>query len=40
VFAVYLWHVIYGVNLGMMYNPLPLDDPAFRVDLPQPRTTS
>jgi hypothetical protein len=27
VFAIYLWHVVYGVNLGTMYNPLPLDDP-------------
>ena len=35
VFAIYLWHFIFGVNLGMMYNPLPLDDPAFKVDLSQ-----
>jgi hypothetical protein len=27
VFAIYLWHLIFGVNLGTMYNPLPLDDP-------------
>ncbi len=27
VFAIYLWHVLYGVNLGTMYNPLALDDP-------------
>ena len=27
VFAIYLWHVVFGVNLGTMYNPLPLDDP-------------
>lgn len=26
VFAIYLWHLVYGVNLGIMYNPLPLDD--------------
>ena len=30
VFAIYLWHFIFGVNLGMMYNPLPLDDPSFQ----------
>jgi hypothetical protein len=29
VFAIYLWHLIFGVNLGMMYNPLPTDDPTF-----------
>lgn len=28
-FAIYLWHLIFGVNLGMMYNPLPLSDPEF-----------
>lgn len=27
VFAVYLWHVVFGVNLGMMYNPMPVDAP-------------
>jgi hypothetical protein len=29
VFTIYLWHVIYGVNFGKMYNPLPIDDPEF-----------
>ena len=29
VFTIYLWHVIYGVNCGKMYNPLPIDDPEF-----------
>jgi hypothetical protein len=24
VFAIYLWHVAFGVNLGMMYNPILL----------------
>jgi hypothetical protein len=28
VFAVYLWHLLYGVNLGVFYDPLPLNDPA------------
>ena len=28
VFAVYLWHLLYGANLGVMYDPLPLNDPA------------
>jgi hypothetical protein len=27
VFAIYLWHVIFGFNLGALYNPLALDDP-------------
>jgi hypothetical protein len=27
VFAIYLWHVAFGVNLGLFYNPLPDDDP-------------
>lgn len=27
VFAVYLWHVVFGVNLGMMYNPMPVTAP-------------
>ncbi len=29
-FAIYLWHGLYGVNLGAIYNPLPLDDPALK----------
>jgi hypothetical protein len=24
VFGIYLWHVIYGLNLGALYNPLPV----------------
>lgn len=24
--AIYLWHIAYGVNLGMMYNPLDVRD--------------
>ena len=28
VFAIYLWHLVFGVNLGMMYNPLPVTDPS------------
>lgn len=28
-FAVYLWHVAFGVNLGMMYNPMSPKDPEF-----------
>jgi hypothetical protein len=24
VFGIYLWHFVYGVNLGLMYNPLPV----------------
>jgi len=28
VFAIYAWHLLYGVNLGALYNPLALDDPA------------
>jgi len=28
VFAIYLWHLVFGVNLGMLYNPLKADDPA------------
>jgi Mn2+/Fe2+ NRAMP family transporter len=27
IFAIYLWHLIYGANLGAFYNPLPADDP-------------
>jgi hypothetical protein len=27
VLAIYAWHLLYGVNLGTLYNPLPLDDP-------------
>ncbi|HUZ20724.1 MAG TPA: hypothetical protein VMU75_09175 [Acidimicrobiales bacterium] len=30
VFAIYLWHLGFGVNLGMMYNPLPVDHPDVR----------
>jgi hypothetical protein len=26
-FAIYLWHLVFGVNLGMLYNPLKADDP-------------
>jgi hypothetical protein len=22
-FGIYLWHIIYGLNLGLIYNPLP-----------------
>jgi len=28
VFAIYLWHLGFGVNLGLFYNPLAKDDPA------------
>jgi len=28
VFAIYLWHLAFGVNLGLLYNPLRADDPA------------
>lgn len=28
VFAIYVWHLLYGVNLGLFYDPLPLNDPA------------
>lgn len=28
VFAIYLWHVIYAVNLGLMYNPLSVKEMA------------
>lgn len=27
VFAIYLWHIVFGVNLGLMYNPVAPDDP-------------
>jgi hypothetical protein len=27
VFAIYVWHVVYAVNLGLTYNPLPADSP-------------
>jgi hypothetical protein len=27
VFAIYLWHLVFGSQLGALYNPLPLDDP-------------
>jgi len=30
VVAIYLWHLLYGVNLGAIYNPLALDDPLLR----------
>jgi hypothetical protein len=30
VFAIYLWHLLYGVNLGAIYNPLALDDPLLK----------
>lgn len=30
VFAIYIWHLVFGVNLGMLYNPLPADDEALR----------
>jgi hypothetical protein len=26
VFGIYLWHVIWAVNLGLLYNPLPADE--------------
>jgi hypothetical protein len=29
-FGIYLWHIVFGVNLGLAYNPLPADDPAVR----------
>ncbi len=25
IFGIYLWHFIYGVNLGLIYNPLPVE---------------
>jgi hypothetical protein len=25
VFGIYLWHLIYGLNLGAFYSPLPAD---------------
>jgi hypothetical protein len=25
--AVFLWHVVYGLHLGAVYNPLPRDEP-------------
>jgi hypothetical protein len=25
VFGIYLWHIIWGVNLGLIYNPRPAD---------------
>lgn len=28
VFAIYLWHLAFGVNLGMLYSPLAADDKA------------
>jgi len=31
IFAIYLWHLIFGVNLGAVYNPLPADDALLRV---------
>jgi hypothetical protein len=30
VFAIYVWHLVFGVNLGLMYNPLPVDHPDVR----------
>jgi hypothetical protein len=27
VFGIYLWHIVYGVNLGLIYNPLPAATP-------------
>ena len=30
VFAIYLWHLAFGVNLGLFYNPLRTDDPALK----------
>lgn len=27
-FAVYLWHLVFGVTLGLLYSPLKADDPA------------
>ncbi len=26
--AVYLWHIVYGFNLGAFYQPLPTASPA------------
>jgi hypothetical protein len=23
--GIYLWHIIYGLNLGLIYNPLPAE---------------
>jgi hypothetical protein len=28
VFAVYVWHLVFGVNLGLLYSPLSADDKA------------
>jgi hypothetical protein len=30
IFAIYLWHLIFGLNLGAVYNPLPADDALLR----------
>jgi hypothetical protein len=27
-FGIYLWHIVFGVNLGLMYNPFAANDPA------------
>jgi len=27
-FAIYIWHLVFGVNLGLLYNPLPADHSA------------
>jgi hypothetical protein len=29
-FAIYLWHVVFGVNLGLLYDPYAADDPVLR----------
>jgi hypothetical protein len=26
VFGIYLWHFVWGVNLGLIYNPLPANE--------------
>jgi len=28
VVAIYAWHLVFGVNLGLLYSPLQADDPA------------
>lgn len=28
--AIYVWHLAFGVNLGLMYNPMAPDDPSMR----------
>ena len=26
IFGIYLWHIIWGLNLGLIYNPLPAEE--------------